>query len=97
MPSKVCNQPGCDCKISMKERYCDDHRREVVKQSNRAYDSSKRNQTHNRFYHCADWKAKRDEVMKKHGGLCSRCVRRDMVTNADVVDHKSSYPLCSGS
>jgi 5-methylcytosine-specific restriction protein A len=71
----------------MSERYCDEHRRDVVKNRNKDYDDKRRNRDHDRFYHSAEWKIKRDAIMKWHGGLCVMCEQNGLVVNADVVDH----------
>ncbi len=87
MPKKICNHPGCNTLISMKERYCDEHRRETVKRKNSEYDERRRNKKHDRFYHSKEWKGPRNKIMEKHGGLCLWCERIGLTVKAKVVDH----------
>ncbi len=87
MPSKVCNQAGCHALVPMSERYCEAHRREVIKHKNEVYDHNHRNREHDKFYHSKEWKIVREQVMKDHGGLCVQCDMFDIVNDANVVDH----------
>lgn len=73
--------------VPMSERYCEAHRREVIKHKNEVYDHNHRNREHDRFYHSKDWKTVREQVMKDHGGLCVQCDMFGIVNDANVVDH----------
>ncbi len=75
MPSKVCNQAGCHALVPMSERYCEAHRREVIKHKNEVYDHNHRNREHDKFYHSKEWKTVREQVMI------------GIVNDANVVDH----------
>lgn len=87
MPSKVCNQLGCNTLVPMSERYCAEHKRNVVAKKNDNYNKYRRNHKHQKFHNSKEWKALRKEVLEANGGLCFRCMQLDMITNADVVDH----------
>jgi len=90
MAKKICNYPGCNELVEMKDRYCTAHRiekKEAVKQKNRRYDEKLRNKKHDKFYHSKAWKSVRDMAMKQTGGLCVECLKLGMTVKADVVDH----------
>lgn len=87
MPKKICNQIGCDTLISMEHTYCDQHRKDVIRTKNKRYDDTNRNKDYAKFYKSSAWKKVRDTIMKRNGGLCTRCKQFDMITAADVVDH----------
>ncbi len=90
MAKKICNHPGCNEIVDMKERYCEAHKKqnkEVIKQKNRLYDKKIRNKKHDKFYHSKSWRATRDIAMRQAGGLCVECLKFGMMVKADVVDH----------
>jgi 5-methylcytosine-specific restriction protein A len=87
MPSKVCNQLGCNTLVSMSERYCTEHKRNVATVKHQTYDKFSRNKEHAKFYNSKEWRETRKIVLERNGGLCVRCAQLDMITNADVVDH----------
>lgn len=87
MPKKICNQINCHTLISMSERYCDEHKRDKVKETNVNYDRYKRNKEHSKFYNSSEWRELRRVVLERTGGLCVKCIEFDIVTKANVVDH----------
>jgi len=87
MPKKICNAPGCNTLVSMKERYCKEHSKELSSLSAKDYNKNRRNKEHQKFHNSKAWKELRKLVLSRSGGLCVICLKLDMQTKADVVDH----------
>ena len=83
MPKKICNKPTCNQLIPFNKTYCKEHGTVQTNYSkyNRDKDSAK-------FYNSTAWRNKRKEIMSNYGGLCQDCLAKDIVKEADVIDHK---------
>lgn len=40
------------------------------------------------FYNSTAWRSARSNYMKKAGGLCERCLKKGLITPAEIVHHK---------
>lgn len=82
MPKKMCNMPACNALISMERTYCKEHgtKQTVYSKYNRDKESAK-------FYNSTSWRKKRKEIMQNYNGLCQICAGKDIVREANVVDH----------
>ena len=79
-PKRLCQSPGCAAIIKSGETYCDNHRREVVRQADaKRLSASQRGYDHR-------WQKARDVFIRQHP-LCEECKRNGHIETAAVVDH----------
>lgn len=86
---KICSKYGCNNLVNIKDKYCDDHRQEIVKQVRqwrRTYDS-KRDPKYKQFYKSANWLKLRDYVLKRDNYLCTECIKSGKLTTCNTVHH----------
>lgn len=82
MSKKICNSPGCGKLISMDRTYCEDHGTVQT-----VYSKYTRDKNSAKFYNSRTWRKKREEIMQEYNGLCQLCAAKEIVREADVVDH----------
>lgn len=76
-----CNKIGC-AELT-RDTYCEQHKQEP----HRYYDQYVRDPQYDRFYKSAQWKKKREQVLRRDGYLCQQCLNQERYQQADMVHH----------
>ncbi|WP_010293547.1 HNH endonuclease [Clostridium senegalense] len=90
MPKKICYARGCNELISMKQTYCDKHKKiheEEKRLSNYIYDLTIRDKNSTSFYHSDEWLLTRADIKAKDKGLCVLCLSNKAITFMELVHH----------
>lgn len=85
---KPCSKGGCNALT--RERYCGDHlvvEEAQARESNKQYDSKKRDKCSQEFYRSKAWKELRNLAFNRDKGLCQSCLKQEHYRTADVVHH----------
>lgn len=95
-PMKRCNHIACKKLIPFDEPYCDNHKRETVKERqwsrrevNRSYDDKRKQEEPKiyAFYQSKRWERLSRQIKIRDDFMCQECLRNDKYTVADVTDH----------
>lgn len=83
-PLKPCGELSCN--NLTRETYCKTHQENVQKNAQK-YDQVNRNPKTKAFYKSSYWIRLRTLAYQRDHGLCQRCLKSDVVKQADVVHH----------
>ena len=82
---RPCRKPGCKRLTADRSGFCEEHKGMDKREYQEGYNKN-RLPAHLRGYDYK-WHKVRNNVLKKHGGLCAMCKEQGIIKPADVVHH----------
>lgn len=87
---KLCNKFGCNNLIDLKDRYCDEHKKETqeqIRKWRKDYDDKRKDDRYRKFYKSTQWKIVRDYILKRDNYICQECIKDNKMTICNTVHH----------
>lgn len=87
---KLCNKFGCNNLIDLKDRYCNEHKKETqeqIRKWRKDYDDKRKGDKYRKFYKSVQWRIVRDYILKRDNYICQDCIKDNKITICNTVHH----------